>query len=317
MNMKTTYLLPALVGSALFAMAGCNPTGSVTNPTQTGTIVDSAVEGLEYSTASHSGTTGVNGSFQYRQGESIVFKVGDIELPAIPAEKLLTPLNLARTDLVNDTTASNIARFLQALDSDSDPSNGITIDTAAHQEALNASLDFSQLKADFEAEYAQYLNRPLPTPQEARDHFESTLSGLADGRSLREMINNQYQDLTQGPGYLSSEFIDTCKDLGALLMPGGLGELDDLFTMTACFNADDTGTIAIFDSETPITWSVDGEGGLLLSAEGGWSIRLVRLVDSAGDDAGAMVKIVDLPGYEGFGDMGMINNIGEYTPPAP
>lgn len=306
--MKTTLLLPALFGSALVAVAGCN-TGSA--PLQSGSLVDSAVEGLEYFTASHSGTTGANGSFQYRQGESIVFKVGDIQLPAVRADKLLTPLDLANTNLVNDTVATNIARFLQALDADGNPDNGITIDTAAHTDAINANIDFSQI--DFDAEVAQYLTVSLPTREEARAHFESTLSELADGRSFREMISSQYQDLIQGPGYLSSEFIDTCKDLGALLMPGGFG---DSFTMTACFNADDTGTLTIFDSETPTTWSVDGDGGLLLSVDGGWSIRLVRLVDSAGNDAGAMVKIVDLPGYETFGDMGMINNIGEYTPPA-
>ena len=305
--MKNTYLLPALFGSALFAITGCNvPTGSISDPviTQTGAVVDSAIEGLEYYTASQSGFTGPNGSFQYLPGESIVFKVGDIELPAILAEELLTPLNLASTDLVNDVMATNIARFLQALDSDGDPSNGITIDTTAHQDALNTSIDFT--KIDFDAEVAQHLGISLPSREDARDHFETTLAGLIDGTVFQEMIGGQSQSLTHGSGYLSSEFSDTCQDLGDLLIPGGL----NLFTMTACFNADDDGgTLSIGGIEHTISWSVDSEGGLLLSADTGWNVRLIRL-----EDGSALVQTVGLPGYESLGDISMLNDISAYLP---
>ena len=47
-------------------------------------------------------------------------------------------------------------------------------------------------------------------------------------------------------------------------------------------------------------WSIDSEGALLITLDTGGTIRLIRLVDSAGNDAGAYVEIVGLPGTAGI-----------------
>ena len=94
-----------------------------------GNLLDSAVVGIDYSSPSYSGTTGPNGSFQCQEGEIVTFKVGDIELPGVPCGKIITPLDLAGTNLVNDKLAINIARFLQTLDADGNPDSGGSVNT--------------------------------------------------------------------------------------------------------------------------------------------------------------------------------------------
>lgn len=312
--MKNNSFMPALLAVSFTAVVGCNTDDLGTDGLlQNGSLLDSAVVGLDYVTETHSGTTGPGGSFQYREGETVTFKLGDIELPPVLASALITPLDLAGTNLVNDKLASNIARFLQALDSDGNPDNGITIDPETHTAGLDQIIDFSQ--QDFEGEAAVFLaalQGDMPSHDEARAHFESTLSGLIEGRSFRKEIRNgisaHYADLIHGPGYLSSEFSDTCQDLGELLFAGaGLG-------VNACFNNDGTGSVAVSFIDQSFDWSVDGEGALQLSVDGGWTIRLIRLVDGENNDAGALVEIIDLPGYDAFGDLRMISEISELVP---
>ena len=307
--MKSNSFLPVVLAASLTTIVGCNTDDSL----KSGILLDSAVVGLDYFTETHSGTTGPGGSFQYREGETVTFELGDIKLPPVLASALITPLDLAGTNLVNDKVASNIARFLQALDSDGNPDNGITIDPETHAAALDQMIDFSE--QDFDGEAAAFLaslQGDMPSHDEARAHFESTLSGLIDGKSFRKEIRNglsaHYQDLIHGPGYLSSEFSDTCKDLGELLFAGiGMG-------INACFDSDGTGSVAVSFFDQAFDWSVDGDGGLQLSGDGGWTIRLIRLVDEERNDAGALVEIIDLPGYDALGDLRMISDISELAP---
>ena len=60
-----------------------------------GCFVDAPVYGLTY-VATPSGATGVtdtNGVFRYKEGDTIVFKVGNITLPEIPADVIILPMS--------------------------------------------------------------------------------------------------------------------------------------------------------------------------------------------------------------------------------
>ncbi len=113
-----------------------------------GQFIDSPVQGLNYSTPSGQGVTNANGEFNYQQGESVTFSIGDLTLPPVVAATIITPLTLANTGDFNHIKVVNIARLLQTLDTDGDPSNGITIDDQAHDAARGLSLSFDE--ADFE-----------------------------------------------------------------------------------------------------------------------------------------------------------------------
>jgi hypothetical protein len=106
-----------------------------------GTVIDSAVSGLRYKSGEHYGITDSEGNYGYIQGESVEFFIGGITIAtAVEAVARVTPYELGKG---NTTTAMNIARFLQTLDNDANPDNGIQINDAVHDLAAGKSLDFS------------------------------------------------------------------------------------------------------------------------------------------------------------------------------
>jgi len=120
------FIAVAIIG---FSVIGCgsggggdsstsdNTTTSSTS-TEIGTFVDSPVQGLKYETATLSGYTDESGQFKYKKGETVTFKIGNLNLGSVKGNKLITPLTLAgENDLDNiSNKATNIARVLQSLD---------------------------------------------------------------------------------------------------------------------------------------------------------------------------------------------------------
>lgn len=146
-----------------------------------GRLVDSEVANVSYSTATQRGVTNENGIFYYLEGETITFSIGELTFPAIPAAALLTPLDLAGAEDINDPRVINIARLLQTIDSDGDPSNGILVSEVAI--AAMQSLDFSLPVDDFanQAGITALLTAidkaELVAPDSAIDHLRDTLNG--------------------------------------------------------------------------------------------------------------------------------------------
>lgn len=130
-------------------------------PTLVGVVIDSAVANLRYDgPAALDGTTDNVGQFNYLPGELITFKIGDIALPPVTGRPVITLFNFAGSNDINNTTLVNIARFLQSLDSDGDPANGISIPEQAHTAATGQALDFSS--ASFDSQAAPIVANAIP-----------------------------------------------------------------------------------------------------------------------------------------------------------
>jgi len=113
--------------AALLGLAGCsdNP------PLSTGRFVDAPVAGLNYTGSTGvTGVTGSDGSFAYEEGSEISFAAAGLTFPKVAASALLTPLDLAGAASADDAGAVAIARFIQSLDADGNPENGIVVDRA-------------------------------------------------------------------------------------------------------------------------------------------------------------------------------------------
>jgi len=126
------YLILCGIGG-ISLIAGCSGGGGgssgPTSQTSTGYYIDAPVEGLEYSTSSGiSGTTGKNGEFQYRSGDNVTFKIGNVTLGTAKGSFIVTPLDLVNTNDTSNQKVRNIAGLVLYLDNDGDPSNGIVID---------------------------------------------------------------------------------------------------------------------------------------------------------------------------------------------
>lgn len=113
-------------------LAGCSSSSSTPDSDNqdsvlNGIFIDSAVSGLTYNTETLNGITDSEGNFQYIAGETIIFSIGSISFPSVPATVQVTPMSLA-ADAANPVDMStNIARFLQSIDLDGNAENGISI----------------------------------------------------------------------------------------------------------------------------------------------------------------------------------------------
>jgi len=129
MNKRLFALFPltALAAAVSFAVTGCG--GSDTPATQTGALLDSAVQGVTYtSKACPSGcTTNAKGEFTYREGDTVTFKIGDLTIGNAGGKAKLFLNDLTgETDILGEKTVA-LAMLLQSLDTDGNPENGITI----------------------------------------------------------------------------------------------------------------------------------------------------------------------------------------------
>ena len=135
---------------------------------------------MNYTTSSGiSSTTDASGTFSYSAGSTITFWINDISLPSVTASSMITPVDLAGASSEDDTKVVYMARFLQAIDADGNPDNGITIDktklsstartpSSWDTDPLSTLVTTSALAA-------------APTEAQARAHLKgqiATLSGL-------------------------------------------------------------------------------------------------------------------------------------------
>lgn len=162
---------------------GGAPSSSTTS-TKTGQFIDSAVEGARYSTATKSGTTDSSGIFSYLAGEAVSFYIGGILIGSASGATRVTPLDfIAGATDASNPQVTNILRFLQSLDSDNNPANGINISTLVSTQASGQTLDFNLPTAAFELRADALLNMltsgsvtSLISASAAQAHFNASVS---------------------------------------------------------------------------------------------------------------------------------------------
>ncbi|PTU31765.1 esterase-like activity of phytase family protein [Stenotrophobium rhamnosiphilum] len=175
----------AIISLTLLAtLAGCSGTSK-----NTGVLIDSKVIGLEYSTVAlpNVRVTDEEGNFTYYgENDTVTFRIGGITLGSAPAtSKIPLTALVSGGDALPDTVI-NRARFLQTLDSDNDPSNGITIDSATRAALVGKSLRFD---ANFAADFAALnTGKTLRSAAVSREHLEASLAAEF-GRSNTSTVN--------------------------------------------------------------------------------------------------------------------------------
>lgn len=156
-------------------LAGCfGGSSSSSNPrVLTGTFIDSAVSGLDYQgTDTAASTTDDQGQFQYRQGETISFSIGDLPLGSANGAEVLTPLSITEgAASATDQRVTNKLILLQSLDADGQLNNGIQLTDAIRDEVSQraAQIDFDQSPSAFRTSL-----EPLLEALEAAGAFSDT-----------------------------------------------------------------------------------------------------------------------------------------------
>ncbi|KZZ17134.1 hypothetical protein A3751_12655, partial [Oleiphilus sp. HI0080] len=156
-----------------------NPASAPT--TEIGVFLDEAVANIGYRTETLEGVTDSQGQYDYVEGETVTFFIGDLEFPPVTASGVVTPLDMAGTEDTSDPTVVNIIRLLQSIDEDGDPDNGITITETAKNNATQVNFDVSVSDFSSSAAVTTFIansgsvNTTLISESEAIAHFEGTL----------------------------------------------------------------------------------------------------------------------------------------------
>ena len=178
----------AISGGGEGSSGGGGSSGSSnTLSTLTGTLIDSAVAGASYNTSSGlSGLTSSSGGFSYRSGDLVTFTIGSIPLGTTTGASVVTPIELAGVQTSNHQKVINLIRFLQTLDTDLNPTNGITISSSTRSSLYGRSINFDQTTTRFESATNTTLRntsieRGLVDAENAISHFHNVLANR--GRS--------------------------------------------------------------------------------------------------------------------------------------
>ena len=172
---------------AAIIATGCSSGDNGSSPTQTntGVFLDSAVEGINYSTGTVSGTTDTKGEFEYNDGETVTFSLYGQQISQALGFDAITPLDNTDSS-IGDDYLINALRFLQTMDTDSDPTNGITLPNVSGDMNIN----FDQSPDDFSADanvnsfVAANANSTLVSPLDAINHFATTLASISNTYTL-------------------------------------------------------------------------------------------------------------------------------------
>lgn len=155
------------------------PSGAATG------VLGTKVAGVSYSASSgKSGVTDKDGTFEFNHGDTIEFKLGGLDLGKVPASPVVTPITLANG---NENKLQNILILFQSLDSDGNPSNGISI-TAETAEAINKSINLTGDPDKFasSAKLQEIIENSdidamVRTPEEANTSFLSQSTAMFGG----------------------------------------------------------------------------------------------------------------------------------------
>jgi hypothetical protein len=265
--MHTKLLTSLILSVSLISCGGGSDNASTNTPvaapatvaptTYAGLFLDTAVEGLTFTTDSRQSKTNIDGAFTFQTNEEIVFSIGDIQFPSIPAKSFITPLDIFDTKDINQIEVVNMLRLLQSLDIDGDPSNNIKISDAAHELAVGMTVDFSS--DDFEqqvsnlVEMSGSVHKQLITTDMAIDHFQQTLSAI-DSQAISNCTSTHAKVGHSG-------FFETF----AHNVSGKATIIDDCTIEISQFNYDGRGPIVYFYGAKDHDYA--GENAFLLGQE--------------------------------------------------
>ncbi len=199
----------ALVGGASLgggddgggSTGGSSSTTTPSAPTtaKVGVLLDSVVAGVSFETSSGlTGLTNASGEFSYQTGDTVSFRLGDVELGSVAASPVLTPVELVGAVSTADRRVINLSRFLQSLDDDADPTNGLSVTKSARNQLAGRSLNFNLPVSTFEITASVAVQaasgRSLVDASTAINHLHGTLgerglvTQVAEEDEIRQVV---------------------------------------------------------------------------------------------------------------------------------
>jgi len=202
MNKIVSYTSIAL--TLLLTACGSSSDSTQTEPLTSGQLIDNYVENVDYHCQDGKiSVTDRNGSFDCTR-LPVAFQLGALklgEIGVIPTDGQVFPQDLVgvpRSD-INNTTVKAMAQFLQSLDADANPDNGIRIE----EEVKNRYTVQTDFNADDVDSYAVETNTTLIDENSSTEHLELSTEFVeaVDAATIptyvKEALLTPANDLTQ------------------------------------------------------------------------------------------------------------------------
>jgi hypothetical protein len=185
-------LIAAAASAAMISACGGGGDDPGTEPETrlTGYFIDAAVAGLQYacdgSGGSTAGITSTSGAFEYAPGATCLFVVGGVPLGQAAGAVLVSPVDLVPGALgPGDPAVVRIAQFLQSIDADDQPANGIVISAETRQRLASQTLDFMLSGEAWTAAVTPLVamaheDRQLVTADDAQAHLSDSLRRFSE-----------------------------------------------------------------------------------------------------------------------------------------
>jgi hypothetical protein len=260
----------------------------------TGQLIDSAVSGVRYDTATGSGITDSEGRFEYLEGEEVSFHLGDLLLGETQGAAIVSLFDLAqgvdpvvgntllkkairnRKDGPGFSTVINLAVLLQTLDSDGNPDNGIEIsaDVAGLFEADSVNLNrhwqdfkhdrgFRQILKEAKSGALLDSNRQIRKPWQAMAHLYASLDIES---KLKPVTGNMFVDASGFSSYNATQEFDAEGRLAQIWGGSGFINASEFtFAYDANGNLAREERVSLFPSGTDgiYFYLYDGDGNLV------------------------------------------------------
>jgi YD repeat-containing protein len=205
--MKSLIALPILSFLISCSGGGSSSSSAANTPAQpaTGVFVDSPVAGLTFSTPTQSGITNDQGEFAYLQNEQVSFGIGSVALGSAPAATTVSPLDLVGATSLDEARLLglmdelvNRLLFLQALDQDGNPDNGIDL-TGIAEQLSSESLEFSVSTESFiTGDFRRIVNQIGGQYVEPRDATNHLLDSLGQSVTVSLVVSQQTDNNADG-----------------------------------------------------------------------------------------------------------------------
>lgn len=167
-------LISLFSGMMILFLSACNE-GSISPKQVTGTFLDSAVQGLNYTCSSGvSGITDALGAYKCNDGDNVSFFIGTMALATLRASSTpFTPFTIFPN---NFEAAINLGQLLQTLNINNDSANGINLDSNLIESLNGQIINFTS--SNFDTSMSNILGKSLVSEEDALDHLNTTLEGL-------------------------------------------------------------------------------------------------------------------------------------------
>ena len=235
---------------------------------------DSRVQGITFTCADINGTTDKDGAFKYSTScNEITFSLGEVILGSISRhvcdnKTVVYPADIFGLDRneTNSTAVTNVLQFLQSLDEDKNPFNGIAISQRTVDKLLNVEFDFRDMNTT-ESEVKNLVVSKIGKKFRLRKH---AISYYED--TLRKDLNLSLRTTRPAPAIALDVPASTKEDSVVVIINGLVGSkiLLDGVNTTQIFDVNNSATITLdtsgLDGELDFNITISDENNVISDA---------------------------------------------------